>query len=217
MAAMIFDLDGTLVQSAAAIRDVANELMAELDLPPLDIDETKSYVGNGIATFLERALTARDALEAATYPDRLKRLERLYAAAPGAANLPFEAVSTTLDSLHAAGHRLAICTNKPEIPTRRVIDANGWTDLFAVVIAGDTLPWRKPDPRPLSAAIDRLGGGPAVYVGDSQVDAATAAAADVPFIFFTEGYCHAPAAEITASGRFSHFDQLESTISTILN
>lgn len=216
MAAIIFDLDGTLVESAAAIRDVANELMHELSLPPLTLFETKSFVGRGTPVFLERALRSRNALDAATFPQHLDRLEHHYADAPGHANIPFADADAQLRRLVAEGHVLGICTNKPLAPTKKVLAAHGWTDLFDTVIAGDSLPWRKPDPRPLRLAAERLLSKPVVFVGDSEIDAATAAAASIPFVFFTEGYCHVDHGEVPRSATFSHFADLPAAVAEAL-
>ena len=86
---VVFDLDGTLVDSAAAIRDIANIQMTELGLAPLDLAEARSYIGNGAPTFLQRALKARHAENEAKFAARLHRFEELYATAPGDANIPF--------------------------------------------------------------------------------------------------------------------------------
>lgn len=211
MTGVIFDLDGTLVESIAAINDIANALMRELGLGALDRAETRSYVGRGAAKFLEQALTARDALENENWQARLDRFHALYAAAPGAANTPFPGVDAALRRLAARGVALGLCTNKPEAATRAILDAHGWTPLFSALIAGDSLPERKPHPAPLLEAARRLGRDRIVFVGDSEVDAETAAAAAVPFLLFTEGYRRRPAEEL-AEWRFCDFDALQARL-----
>lgn len=211
---VVFDLDGTLVESAAAIRDVANVVMSELGLAPLDLAETRSFVGRGSPVFLERALKSRAAFDGAKFDEHLARLYAVYAEAPGQANVPFGGVDETLDRLAMRGYRLAICTNKPLQPTLSVISAHGWQRRFDPVIAGDSQPWRKPDPRPLRAAIGDA--ADAVFVGDSEVDAETAAAAGVPFVFYTEGYCHGDASSLTKSASFSRFSDLPAIIDGII-
>ena len=208
MMSIVFDLDGTLVESAPAIRDIANALMAELNLRALDLAETRHYVGNGAAKFLERALKTRSALVPEEFADRLSRFMVLYAEAPPQANKPMPGCEAAMKKLSASGHRLAICTNKPMAPTRALINALGWHDLVSVVIAGDTLPERKPHPAPLLKAIAELKQPFSLYVGDSDVDAATAEAARVPFFLFTEGYRKRPANELTHAAKFQSFEEL---------
>ncbi|MFT5509359.1 MAG: phosphoglycolate phosphatase [Hyphomicrobiaceae bacterium] len=209
--AVIFDLDGTLVDSAAAICANANELMAELGCPPLDVKEAQSYIGHGARRFLEQALAVREgAYDAATFETRMERFYEIYGAAPPDANPPYPGVEEVLRTLHDRdGVALGMCTNKPGVPTKTIIDAYGWTDLFGAVLPGDALAERKPHPLPLLTAVERLGASSAVYIGDSEVDAATAEAAKIPFILFTEGYRKTPVAEIKADAVFSdHADLL---------
>ncbi len=205
---IVFDLDGTLVESAPAIRDIANELMAELDLPALDLTETRQYVGNGAGRFLEQALETRRAYVPAEFPERLSRFMELYAKAPPEANKPMPGSEAAMRELAATGHRLAICTNKPMVPTRALINALGWNELINVVIAGDSLPERKPHPAPLLKAMAELKQPFTLYVGDSDVDAATAEAARVPFFLFTEGYRKRPVNELTYAAKFQSFEEL---------
>lgn len=205
---IVFDLDGTLVESAPAIRDIANALMAEMKLPALDLAETRHYVGNGAGRFLEQALEARGALRPEEFAERLSRFMVLYAEARPDANKPMPGSEAAMTQLAADGHRLAICTNKPMAPTRALIYALGWHELVNVIVAGDTLPERKPHPAPLLKAIAELKQPFALYVGDSDVDAATAEAANVPFLLYTEGYRKRPVEELTHAARFQSFDEL---------
>ncbi len=209
---IVFDLDGTLVESAPAIRDIANALMVELNLPALDLSETRHYVGNGAARFLEQALEARSALIPEEFADRLSRFMVLYAEAPPEANRPMPSCEAAMKELAANGHRLAICTNKPMAPTRALINALGWQNLVSVVIAGDTLPERKPHPAPLLKAMAELKQPFTLYVGDSDVDAATAEAARVPFFLFTEGYRKRPVNELTYTAKFRSFEELPALV-----
>lgn len=215
MTGIVFDLDGTLVESAPAICDIANALMAELDLPYLDVAETRSYVGNGAGRFLEQALQARDALSASDFEAQFSRFMALYDAAPPEANEPMPGSSEALRELAAAGYSLAICTNKPMQPTLTILKSFGWEDLFATVVAGDTLPDRKPHPAPLLKAAADLGAPQTLYVGDSEVDAATAEAASLPFILFTQGYRKTPATAMKHAATFDAFVELPGLMQTI--
>lgn len=211
-AVVVFDLDGTLVDSAAAIRDIANIQMAELGLAPLDLGEARSYIGNGAPTFLKRALKARDAEDDAQFAKRLHRFEELYATAPGEANIPFPGVDALMRKLKGEGHRLALCTNKPAAPTDVLLAAHNWQGLLETVITGDSLPERKPHPAPLLEAARRAGGGPVVYIGDSEVDAATAQAAGIPLLLYSKGYRKVPLAELTHAAAFDDFAEVPGLI-----
>lgn len=216
MAAVIFDLDGTLVDSAPVIRDVANRLMREIGLPPLDLAETRRHVGNGVRVFIERALQERGRTASEAELRCLQeRFERHYVDVPGGSNVPYPAVTATLHSLAAAGHRLGVCTNKPGAPTSSVLEAHGWHALFASVAAGDTLPRRKPDPAPLLYVARALDAVPVISVGDSEVDAETARRAGVPFVLFTQGYRKGPVDAMERVAEFSSYAELPAIIATV--
>lgn len=202
---VVFDLDGTLIESAPAIQAVGDRMLADMELAPLTLAETKSYVGNGAAKFVERALAARNVADPDQLSAAISRFHALYETADPLDNAPMPGAEACLRVLHARGHPVGLCTNKPEAPTRKVIDALGWTPLFAAVVAGDTLAVKKPDPGPLLETIARLGGGPAVFVGDSDVDAETAARAGVPFLLYTEGYRKSEIADLPHAGSFGDY------------
>jgi len=212
LAGIIFDLDGTLVDSALAIRDVANALMDELGLVHLDEAETRAYIGHGAENFVEQALAARGALDTKTFKAHAAHFLSLLSAAPGKANRPFAGVDEVLRLLYREGHRLGTCTNKPAAPTKVILRAHGWDGLFSVVIAGDSLPVCKPNPEPLKEAARMLGSMPVVFVGDSEVDAETATRAGIAFILFSEGYRKTPIEQIVAAAAFSDFTLLPALI-----
>ncbi len=216
MTAIIFDLDGTLVESDGAIRDVANGLMRELGLEPLTLEEVRSFVGAGSPIFLQRAFAARDfGYDSAAFGGYYDRLMALYSQAPGDANIPMPGAADVLRQLHGDGHDLGLCTNKSETPTQHVLDAHGWTPLFKTVIAGDTLPERKPDPTPLLEAARRLETTPILYVGDSDVDAQTAQAAGIPFLLYTEGYRKSAVRDLPHTAAFSNYAELPDLIASV--
>jgi len=215
--AIVFDLDGTLVDSVAAICANANALMAECNLPALDLEEARGYIGHGAPAFLDQALKAREgAYNLSTFQARLDRLNEIYASAPGELNEPYPGVQALLTNLSARNDiRLGLCTNKPAAPTRVVLEAHQWGKMFHTVMSGDDLAERKPHPRPLLKVIEELGGHDAVYIGDSEVDAETAAAAGVPFALFTEGYRKTPVSAIKADAVFDHHDDVLDLIDTL--
>jgi phosphoglycolate phosphatase len=208
--AVVFDLDGTLVDSAHDIHAIANVLMAELGAEPFLLDEARSYVGNGAATFVARCLAARG-LPDSLHADALARFHALYETQEPLGK-PYPGVEALLTALGRRGVALGLCTNKPGRPTAKVLSALGWSDLFRVVVAGDTLPVMKPDPAPLRHALAALGARDPLYVGDSEVDAETAKAAATPFALFTEGYRRGPAEAMAADFAFADYAALSARL-----
>lgn len=213
MTAIVFDLDGTLVDSAPDLHAAAAKLLAEEKLPPLSLDLIRSFIGNGVPKLVERLAAAAkmdlcpEQLEAMT-----QRFMGHYMAAPADLTACFQGVPSALAALRSAGHRLAVCTNKPVAPARAILDSFGLSRSIDGLIGGDSLPVKKPDPAPLQAAFDLLGASSGIYVGDSEVDAATAAAARVPFLLYTEGYRKAPLAALPSQGQFGDFSALPALV-----
>ncbi|MCA0871202.1 phosphoglycolate phosphatase [Seohaeicola saemankumensis] len=214
MTTVVFDLDGTLVDSAPDIRAAANRMLADQGLEPLDLPTIISFVGNGLPKLVERVMQARG-LDMADHP----RLSQLtldhYNAAASDLSALYPGVRIALERLRVQGYTLGLCTNKPEAPARHILDHFGLSDLFLVVVGGDTLAVKKPDPAHLLRTFDQLPEGPRVYVGDSEVDAETAHRAGVPFLLFTEGYRKTPAEALPHSARFSDFAALPDLIATL--
>jgi phosphoglycolate phosphatase len=206
--AVIFDLDGTLIDSAPDIHAASNAVLAEHGFAPMTLPQIRSFIGRGVPHLVHCLLQASEAdptgpLHARMVADFTARYEEavtLTALYPG--------VRATLDALKAAGHQLGLCTNKPIGPTVAVLRHFSMDTLFDTVIGGDSLPVRKPDPQPLLRALWDLGDGRALYVGDSEVDAQTAQAAGLPFALFTEGYRKTPVAELPHAIAFSDFAML---------
>ena len=214
IARIVFDLDGTLVDSAPDIQGIANGLMAEEGLAPFTLDQTRDFIGNGVGVFVQKMRAARGIPDA----DHDKLLARFVACYQNATELTkvYPDVRQALQALHAADHRLGVCTNKPMAATRAVLTHLSLSTYFKTVIGGDSLPVSKPDPAPLHAAYDALGEGQTVYVGDSDVDAETAMRAGVPFLLFTEGYRKVPVADLPHTEAFDHFGKLPGLIASLL-
>lgn len=198
---LVFDLDGTLIDSAPDIGAAVNALFAELDLPEVELEAIRRFIGDGAPKLLERALAhVGSPLDAA---ELFPRFTVHYG--ENAVNLTtvYPEVDRTLSDLATAGCSMGVCTNKPLAPTLAVLEAFGLNRHFGAVIGGDSLPQRKPEPEPLWEVIRRLGGTPdqAVLIGDSAVDFACAQAAGVPAIIIPSGYGMAPPpAPVTARG-----------------
>jgi len=205
---IIFDLDGTLIDSAPDIHAAANAVLTAEGLPHITAGQSRSFIGNGARVFVERL---ERAATGTNDPARTARMQLCFLGQYETAHAltrVYPGVETALETLRATGWRLAVCTNKPLAPARTVLAHFGLAGLFEAVIGGDSLPVIKPDPAPLHAAIKALGGGAAVFVGDSEVDAATAQAAGVPFALFTCGYRSAPPEQIPHDRAFDDFRAL---------
>lgn len=212
MSAIVFDLDGTLIDSAPDIRIIANTVLGKRDLPPLTMTQTRSFIGHGAGHFVAQMMAANGFDRAstgfdATHAILLAEFTSLYETTFEATTL-YPGVADTLDILAGLGYRLGLCTNKPALATQAVLKHFGLQDMFAAVVGGDTLPVKKPDPAPLKLAFDKLGAGAHAYVGDSEVDADTAQAAGIPFALFTEGYRKSPVDALPHMVRFDDFSAL---------
>ncbi len=201
---LIFDLDGTLIDSAPDIQAAVNRMLADQGLPPLDLPTVTSFVGNGLPKLVERVM-ARCGLAPARHKELTRITLDFYNADPATLTRPYPGVPQALKALEAAGHRLALCTNKPEVPARAILADLGLARHFPVVIGGDSLPVNKPEPAPALECVRLMGGGAAAFIGDSEVDAATAEAAGLPFYLFTEGYRKSPVDALPHHAAFADF------------
>lgn len=201
---LVFDLDGTLVDSAPDIHAGVAHLLAEDGLPALPFPTIRGFIGGGVPILITRVMRALGLPDdPQRHADLCARFIQRYEHDPGGLTQPYPGVAAALDALDQP---LALCTNKPEGPTRALLAQLGWTHRFPVIVGGDTLSVRKPDPAPLHLAIERLGGGPILFVGDSEVDAETAARADVPLLLFTQGYRSTPLDRLPHHAAFDHWD-----------
>ena len=215
--AVIFDLDGTLIDSAPDIHAAANRLMAQHGFAAFTPDETRSFIGSGVPHFITCCLTARG--RAGDGALRARMIEEFIADYETAVTLTqvYPGVMGALDGLAGADLALGLCTNKPKGPAHAVLAHLGLDGYFPVIIGGDSLTVRKPDPAPLQATAAALGARDVIFVGDSEVDAETAARAGVPFVLYTEGYRKGPVKRITHDRAFSDFTDLPGLITDLLS
>ncbi|MEZ5501689.1 MAG: phosphoglycolate phosphatase [Halioglobus sp.] len=214
---IVFDLDGTLIDSAPDIQSVASAVLGKLGKTGLTLDETRDFIGQGSAVFVSRMMGARGIEET---PQRFAELQREFLAQYEFAvdkAVFYPGVIGALSNLRAAGHRLGLCTNKPEIPTRAVMRHMGLEPMFDAVVAGGMLDSRKPEPDMLVKAIEELGAGPTLYVGDSEIDAKTARRAGVPFALFSRGYRKTPVSEICKHWLFDDYDSLAGIVAEAMS
>lgn len=215
---IVFDLDGTLVDSVPDLAAAVNRLLRAEGQGDMSLPEVTSYVGNGAPTLMRLVMQARG-MDLARHAALTNQMVADYTARSGELTTVYPGVLQALEVLVARGDPLGICTNKPLVPAKAVLAHFGMSDLFAVVIGGDSLPQRKPDAAPLLAAVDALGGRSgdigAIYVGDSIVDADTARHADLPFVLFTEGYLNGDRASVRPIASFSAFSDLPAVVARL--
>lgn len=198
---VIFDLDGTLVDSAGDIAESLNQLLATRCLSPFSLEEVIDFIGDGISALIKRALSARgchpNADELSTllsmfrtiYGGRLTKLTKTYTG-----------VVELVSGLSSNGIALGVCTNKEENLAQGIIDGLSLRDRFAVVVGGMPARPRKPSPLPLLETLSRLGANPqdAIMVGDSSADVHCARNAGVAFVGVTFGYSRTPITSLGA-------------------
>lgn len=212
LGAVVFDLDGTLVDSAEDLRSASNILLAELGRAPLDLPTIKSFIGDGVAKLVTRALEATGGLPVGQEESTLlRRFLDVYEADPSSHTRPFSGVVETLGVLRQQGLRLGICTNKPIIATQRLLEDLGLRQLVDAVVGGDSFPSRKPSPEPLLGLLAMLGvpAARAVMVGDNEHDVAAARAAGVAKVLIMRyGYSRVPLNQLAHDGVLDRFDEL---------
>jgi phosphoglycolate phosphatase len=200
---IVFDLDGTLVDSAPDLHACTNIFLAEFGIAPLDLPTVTGFIGHGVGPLVAASLKASNRPQSGTQlTQSISRFTEIYAAAPARYCKTYDGVMETLKQLQKDGHKLAICTNKAYALARLVVDAVGLDEFCPVLIGGDSLPQRKPDPAPLYECVRLLEDDFCVYVGDSETDAGTAENADAPFLLHTQGYRKTPISELYHSDNF---------------
>ena len=189
----MIDLDGTLVHSAPEIARGVNAMLVELSLPTLSAVQIEAYIGDGAERLIKRALTQHPDHE----PDsalfvQAKHLFFTEYAKVVAQSQPYPGVVSALQALKSAGYRLACVTNKPQTFTQKVLTTSNLLPYFELVVAGDTLAKKKPDPDQLIYCCEKFGVAlnEAVLVGDSKVDVAAARSAGCYIIAVSYGYNH---------------------------
>ncbi|MFZ3226588.1 MAG: phosphoglycolate phosphatase [Xanthobacteraceae bacterium] len=197
MLTIVFDLDGTLIDTAPDLISTLNIILAREGLPPVEYDSARRMIGGGAKAMIERALATEGRASSKAELDRLfAAFIEHYAAHIADHSRPFPQLEATLEHLAGEGHRLAVCTNKLEWLSVRLLDMLQLTRHFAAVCGQDTFGVQKPDPRMLRLTIERAGGETtrAIMVGDSGTDIRTSRAATVPVIAVDFGYSEVPIA-----------------------
>jgi phosphoglycolate phosphatase len=212
MSGIIFDLDGTLIDSAPDIHDASVTVMRDHGLPTLTLEQVRSFIGNGVPALISRCIAAAGGQDTPElHASMAAQFHGIYETKTDLTRL-YPNVLTTLQTLKADGFRLGLCTNKPEGPTRHVLAHFGLGALFDACSYGDGPYPRKPDAAPVRHVIDQLPARHFLYVGDSETDAATAQNAGLPCALFTRGYRKTPIAELYHDAHFDDFAELRRII-----
>jgi phosphoglycolate phosphatase len=210
--AIVFDLDGTLVDSAPDLCGVVNAMLKRHGRALLDLGEIRRMVGDGAAKLIERGFGATGGLPA-PLPDMTREFIALYEARIADETRPFPDVVATLERIRAAGLPMGVCTNKTTRLSQRLLDALDLSRFFAAIVGGDG-PVRKPDPGHLQAVMDQLGTNAAgtLMVGDSANDVAAARAAGVKVVAVSFGYTAVAPTALGADVLIDRFDELAGVI-----
>jgi phosphoglycolate phosphatase len=218
MLTIVFDLDGTLIDTAPDLIDTLNLILKQEGLSQVSFETARPMIGGGARGMIERALAKERRTGATADVDRLfAAFIAHYSAHIADRSRPFPQLETTLDRLANAGHRLAVCTNKLEWLSIRLLQSLKLAQHFAAICGQDTFGVHKPDPEMLRQTILRAGGEPlqAIMVGDSQTDISTARAANVPVVAVDFGYSDVPIASLRPDRIISSFAELPAAIADL--
>jgi phosphoglycolate phosphatase len=212
---VVFDLDGTLVDTAPDLIETLNVVFAREGLPPVDYHQARLMIGGGARRMIECGLQYNGGAAPRGQIDRMfADFIAYYSVHLADKSQPFPGLDAALDQLAEGGCRFAVCTNKLEALSRLLLDALGLTRRFVAICGQDTFGMQKPDPEILRRTIRAAGGEPrrAVMVGDSGTDIVTARAAGVPIVAVDFGYSESPINELGADRLISRFDQLAAAV-----
>jgi len=215
---VVFDLDGTLVDTAPDLINALNFVLDREGLPPVPLQSARNMIGAGARKLIERGLELEGR---AAGVDDISRLTAdfidYYAAHIADDSRPFEGLESALDDLAARGFRFAVCTNKLEWLSKLLLDRLGLSSRFAAICGADTFGVSKPDPAILRQTIARAGGAlaSAVMVGDAGPDIGVARRAGVPVIGVEFGYTEVPIAELKPDRLIGHMRELPDAVRSL--
>jgi phosphoglycolate phosphatase len=216
---VVFDLDGTLVDTAPDLIAALNYVLDREGLPPLPFESARNMIGAGARKLIERGLEVEGRAMTA---DDLNRLTRdfidYYADHIADASRPFEGLEAALDDLAAQGCRFAVCTNKLEWLSKRLLDQLGLSARFAAICGADTFGVAKPDPIILQQTVAQAGGAIAatIMVGDAGPDVGVARRAGVPVIGVEFGYTDVPIADLKPDRLIGHMRDLPAAVEALI-
>lgn len=215
---LVFDLDGTLAETAGDLIGTLNFILAREGIAPIDLSQARFMLGAGAKALIQRGYAAQ---QVPLSPARLQQLFgdflAHYEAHIADHSFLFPGVVESLDRFEAAGWDFAVCTNKIEAPARKLLQELGVADRFRAIVGQDTFGIPKPDPRVLAETIAMAGGAPArsIMVGDSRTDIDTAKALGIPCVAVDFGYTDVHVRELGPDRVISHFDELWSAVAQL--
>jgi phosphoglycolate phosphatase len=217
--ALLFDLDGTLVDTAPDLISALNFVLDREGLAPVPLHAARNLIGAGARRLIERALELEGRHAS---PQDVARLTadfiEYYADHIAEASRPFEGLESALDELSSRGFRFAVCTNKLEWLSKRLLDQLGLSGRFAAICGADTFGVAKPDPAILRETVNRAGGemSSSIMVGDAGTDIGVARRAGVPVIGVSFGYTEVPIAELKPDRLIAHMRELPSAVEALM-
>ncbi len=216
-AAVIFDLDGTLIDTAGDLAASMNHALGEAGLPPVAHSQVRHLVGHGPRVMLMRAIEtgAGRVASAAELEQGMKNFLDHYGANIAAYSRPFDGVIKMIEGYRRRGAGIAICTNKREAMSRLLIDTLGIGALFDTIVGADTCAAAKPDPAPVLLCIERTSATRSVFIGDSDTDIKAAGAAGLPCLIAEFGYGPLTLRE-QAAGAFTAYSEAAAMIEKLL-
>ena len=215
---VVFDLDGTLVDTAPDLIAALNYVLDREGLPPVPMQAARNMIGAGARKLIERGLEVEGRIMSVADIDRLtKDFIEYYAAHIADASRPFEGLEAALDDLEALGCRFAVCTNKLEWLSKRLLEQLGLSRRFAAICGADTFGVSKPDPVILQQTVARAGGHIAstIMVGDAGPDVGVARRAGIPVIGVEFGYTDVPIAELKPDRLIGHMRELPAAVNSL--
>jgi phosphoglycolate phosphatase len=215
---VVFDLDGTLVDTAPDLINALNFVLGREGLPPVPLHSARTMIGAGARKLIERGLELEGRNMGVADINRLTSdFIDYYAAHIADASRPFEGLESALDDLDRSGYRFAVCTNKLEWLSKRLLDQLGLSSRFSAICGADTFGVSKPDPAILQQTIARAGGqlSQAIMVGDAGPDIGVARRAGVPVIGVEFGYTDVPIADLKPDRLISHMRDLPAAVASL--
>ncbi len=214
---ILFDLDGTLVDSAPSLCKAGNFLLSKLGRPEIDLKTYKSYIGKGLLKQVEQLLIQSGGVPDNDLNKHFELFRDFYNIDPLSSTTVYDGVHNMLDSLKAIPANLALCTQKLEEPARTILDGTNLKHYFDGFAFGDSLLVMKPHPDMVEHSIKGLGDGPVIYVGDSETDSLTAQNAGAVFLLFSGGYRNTSVAQIPHYATFERHIEILSLVNKILD
>jgi phosphoglycolate phosphatase len=216
---VVFDLDGTLVDTAPDLISALNVILGREGMPPVPLASARTLIGAGVRRLIERGLEVEGRVASVEDINRLTRdFIDYYAEHIADASRPFEGLESALDDLQAKGYRFAVCTNKLEWLSKRLLDELGLSPRFSAICGADTFGVAKPDPAILRQTVAQAGGelSTAIMVGDAGPDIGVARRAGIPVIGVEFGYTEVPIADLKPDRLIGHMRDLPAAVETLM-